>query len=244
MRIKIILASICSMLISCATLTGGDSGQKEITLETVEESSPSLDMGAAPAGSADPSYASHEMTDSQAPMEIQAAEQQSAQVDTMNEQRSTSELDAAAPAMEPVLSAAPSEAPQEPVASWDQHSENLTPASPSYEDEKPLPLKKSKAISKSKKLDKKKIAKSKKQDKKKIAKQAKKSKKAIAKHGKKSKKAIAKKSKAECKKIVKNAKKHSKREIAMCKAETKKKVAAKSGKTGKLAQAGCNCNYR
>lgn len=252
MRMTIILASICSLLISCATLTGGgDSGQQQeqASLDSAA-TSPSLDTNVAPAASADQTYASHEMTDSQAPMEVQAAEQQTAQVDAMNEQRSSSELDAAAPEttssgtdsfyasgqpstpdVEQVTSAPPSELPQKSVASWDQHTEST----PSYqEEEKPMPVKKSK-----------KIVKSKKQDKKKIAKQSKKSKKEIAKHGKKSKKVIAKKSKMDCKKIAKNTKKSSKREIAMCKAEIKKVAKTKkSHKTGKLAQAGCQCNIR
>lgn len=252
MRMTIILASICSLLISCATLTGGDSGQPEQQASNTDSAatSPSLDENVAPAASADQTYASHEMTDSQAPMEVQAAEQQASKVDAMNEQRSSSELDAAAPEttssgtdsfyasgqpstpeVEQVTSAPPTELPQKTAASWDQH----TDSSSSYqEEEKPVMSKKSKKISKHKK-----------HDKKKIAKHSKKSKKQIAKLSKKSKKAIAKKSKVDCKKIAKNTKKSSKREIAMCKAEIKKVAKLKkSGKTGKVAQAGCQCNYR
>jgi hypothetical protein len=232
-------------------LTGGGEGtqQQEQASTDGAATSPSLDANVAPAASADQTYASHEMSDSQAPMEAQAAEQQSAQVDANNEQRSASELDAAAPEttssgtdsfyasaqpptpeVEQVTSTPPSELPQKSVASWDQH----TDSSPSYqEEEKPMPVKKSKKMAKNKKHDKK------------IAKHSKKSKKEIAKLSKKSKKALAKKSKVDCKKVAKHTKKSSKREIAMCKAEIKKVAKAKkSGKTGKVAQAVCQCNYR
>jgi hypothetical protein len=250
----IILASICAFLVSCATLTGGGEGQQQdqASLDSAA-TSPSIDTQTAPAGSTDQAYSSPDMggDSSQPAMEAQQAEHQTAQADAMNEQRSTSELDAAAPestssgtdsfyaSSQPVapeveqVTTPPSELPQKQVASWDQHT-----SAPSYqEEEKPMPVKKSK-----------KVAKSSKHDKKKIAKHSKKSKKEIAKHSaKKSKKAIAahKKSKVDCKKVAKNTKKSNKREIAMCKAEIKKVAKLKkSGKTGKVAQAGCQCNYR
>lgn len=255
MRMTIILASICAFLVSCATLTGGGEGQQQ-EQASIDNASPSLDAQTAPAGagSSDQAYSSPEMggDSSQPAMEAQQAEHQTAKADAMNEQRSTSELDAAAPessssgtdgfyaSSQPVapeveqVTTPPSELPQKQVASWDQHT-----STPSYqEEEKPMPVKKSK-----------KVAKSSKHDKKKIAKHSKKSKKEIAKHSakKSSKKAIAsnKKSKVDCKKVAKNTKKSNKREIAMCKAEIKKVAKLKkSGKTGKVAQAGCQCNYR
>lgn len=239
MRMTIILASICSLLISCATLTGGG--------EQAPAEQASLDSAAAPSmQSSLPEL--HDMGDgSQATQEVQVAEQQTAQVDTMNEQRSSSELDAAAPetasagtdsfyassqpAVAPEVeqvteSSLPTELPQKQVASWDQHTE----AASSYQEETPAPVKKSK-----------KVVKHKKESKKQIAKHSKKSKKVIAKASKKSKKVIAKKSpKADCKKIAKNIKKSSKREVAMCKAESKKKVASKSKsqKSRRVAQSG------
>jgi len=251
MRMTIILASICVFLVSCATFTGGDTPAEQPAAESAA-ASPASETPAAPTGDA---YAaaptSPDIGDvGQASMEAQAAEHQTAQVDTMNEQRSSNELDAAAPEgsaagtdsfyassqpatppeVEQVTESAPmpSSLPQKQVASWDKH----TDTSSSYQEEKPMTSKKHKKLSK-------------KHDKKKIAKHSKKQKREIAKHSKKSKKAIAKKSKVDCKKVAKHTKKSSKREIAMCKAEIKKIAKHKKGsKTGKVAQAGCQCNYR
>ncbi len=254
MRMTMILASICAFLVSCATLTGGGEGQQPQEQVSLENASPSLDAPTAPMGSTDQAYSSPDLggdSAGQPAMEAQQAANQTAQADALNEQRSTSELDAAAPEstssgadgfyassqpaapeVEQVVTP-PSELPQKQIASWDQHT-----SAPSYQEEvKPMPVKKSK-----------KIAKSSKQAKKKIAKHSKKSKKEIAKHSaKKSTKAIAthKKSKVDCKKVAKNTKKSSKHEIAMCKAKIKKVAKLKkSGKTGKVAQAGCQCDYR
>jgi hypothetical protein len=255
MRMTVILVSICSLfLISCATLNtliGGGSAPAGQASTDSAAASPGLEASnVAPAASADQTYASQEMADSgQASTEVQAAEHQTAQADAMNEQRSASELDAAAPEttasgtdnfyassqpstpeVEQVTSTPPSELPQKQVASWDQHT-----SAPSYEEEQPMPVKKSK-----------KVVKNSKHDKKKIAKHSKKSKKEIAKRGKKADRMVAsKKAKVDCKKVAKNTKKSSKREIAMCKAEIKKEAKyKKSHKTGKVAQAGCQCNYR
>lgn len=240
MRMTIILASICSLLISCATLTGGGEGASTDQASIDSNAAPSLDhVVSDPQDIGDMGQTSHE---------VQAAEQQTAQVDALNEQRSNSELDAAAPeaasagtdsfyaSSQPIVApeveqvtepSLPSELPQKQAASWDQHTE----AAPSYqEEEKPAPVKKTK-----------KVVKHKKDTKKKVAKQSKKSKKVIAKASKKSKKVIAKKSlKADCKKIAKNIKKSSKRDVAMCKVGNKKKVASKSKsqKSRRVAQSG------
>lgn len=265
MKKIIILALMSSLLISCATLrdlVGESAGQRPADQQanldgeqTAVNTSP--DVGSA-AASSEPTYSSNEMGDSsQAPMEVQQAEQQAAHAEQMAEQRSTSELDAAAPESSAsgsdgfyastnttpgmptgeVEQVAAPEAPQMPTelpekgASWDQAAANATPES-SYEEPKyDKPAKKS-----SKKI-------AKKSKKEKIAKNSKKSKRQIA-SAKKSKKYAAKKSKADCKKIAKHSKKSNKKEIAMCKAEKRKVASVKSKKSGKLARAGGNSTYK
>jgi hypothetical protein len=254
----IILASLCSLLVSCATLTsltgGSETPSETAALEDGAAAPPAQDLNLAPAGTVDQTYASQEVVEpGQVAMEAQAAEHQEIQASVMNEQRSNSELDAAAPEtttdafaaggqasadVEQVLPEIPAELPQKQVASWSHHS-SFTAGS--YEE----PKREKHSYKKSKKSTKSsmKAAKASKHDKKKIAKNSKKSKKHVAKHSKKSNKVVAKKSKVDCKKIAKNSKKSSKREIASCKAE-KKKVASKSHKIGKVAKAGCQCDYR
>src|SRR5207253_3343306 len=174
MRMTIILASICTLLISCATLTGGETTAPEGTsLDSTSASAPAPDMNVAPAASANQAYSSQEKADpSQANMEVQAAEHQEAQAATLNEQRSTSELDAAAPEgsstdsfyassgqshseVEQVVPdvQVPSELPQKQVSSWSQHKEPIA----SYEEpkqEKPSFKKSKKSSAKMAKLSK------------------------------------------------------------------------------------------
>lgn len=241
MRMALILASLSTLLISCASLNMGG----ETTPESPEAAS--LDGGPEVGGT------SQEMSDaSQAPVEIQAAEQQIVQAEAMNEQRSTSELDAAAPevgtdtfhastqtpGIDPVVpdTELPTQLPEKTGASWDQQAS----AVPTYEtpqEEKPI-YKKSKKSSK--------VSKKRAKNHSKIAKRDKKStKRDIAKVSKKSKKSIAQKSKSkrDCKKIVKGSKKSTKKAIAMCKAD-KNKMAHKGKKIGKVANASGGSSIR
>jgi hypothetical protein len=280
MKMKIFVAAICSLLISCATMNlGGDpqpapeqTPATEGTLGAEQSpaaaptNSPDIALTPAttePAGDSTFSSPPSDIGDSgSAKMEAQAAEHQETQADAMNEQRSTNELDAAAPetqgtdsfyasSQQPPASPevdqvvsqekAPTELPEKKVASWSDRSASSASADESAADTKYEKAHKSKKHAKKQKH----VAKhSAKKNHKKIAKKSSKSK-MVAKHGKKSKTlAKNKKSKMDCKKIAKHTKKASKREVAMCKAEQKKLARHKSKKMGKVAQAGCQCNIR
>lgn len=238
MRFALILA-LSTTLISCASLKLGGEAQPEAPAELSLNSDDANQMGFNMDASATPAQ----------------AEQQGAAAMAMNEQRSNSELDAAAPetgtdtfhasiSQTPGLEAAPSpevptQLPEKTVASWDQHAS--TPAEPTEDSsanfvlprreeasvsyDEPTPAPETPAVAKKS---------SKKSSK--ISKNSKKSKKALAKNSKKSKKSLAKKAKSpkNCNKIVKSSKKSTKKAIAMCKAE-KKKIAQKSKKSRKLA---------
>lgn len=234
MRNKIILVSLCSLMVSCSTLKGGDGASPETGSEGVV-SLPVL----SPASEVPMPQEPADM--GQAHAEAQTAQHEESRVDALNEQRSTAELDAAAPETSGVdtfyaSGQQPSEATpvlSEVATPSMTLPEKLNPADYAAADSYEEPQAEKPAFKKSKKISRK-AAKISKHNKKKIAK-SKKSKKDIAKHSKKSGKKIAKKSNSECKKITKNPKKHSKREIAMCKAENKK-ITHKSNRIGKLAR--------
>ncbi|MGZ3748151.1 MAG: hypothetical protein ACXWRE_12300 [Pseudobdellovibrionaceae bacterium] len=211
-----VLSSMCFFLVSCATLSGDGTAPTEQPLFVDSNTAPSTETSVDQPVIEPQESASDPV---QANMEVQAAEHQEAQVAALNEQRSTAELDGAAPETGGVDAFYASSQPQLPEV------EPVAPEIPasSLELPKKISLKRSKKSVH-------KMAKSSKHAQKKIAKN---------KHSKKSSKSIAKKSKAECKKIAKNLKKHSKREIAMCKAEIKKLAhKSKSHKLGKVAKAG------
>lgn len=243
MRMSLILASLCSFLISCATLTGG--GEK--APEAAESASvdgngaPSLDMNAAPtAYSEQASYTPSDIGDSgSANGELQAVESHENQAEAMNEQRSTSELDSAAPetssagtdsfyasaqpetppapvepevstGSDPALEPVASEMPSElPQREVASWDQQASEVANPVMDEEPQHEVEKPVYKKSKK-----IAKSHKKDKKKIAKKSKKSKKQIASKSKKTKKHLAKKSKSSKKSLAKKSKKLDCKKIA------------------------------
>jgi len=230
----IILASVCSFLISCSTLellnptpeAAVNSEQPVVSPEPApvaqsSEQVPNLDMG----------------DGSQVQAETQAAEQQQVQTQTMNEERSNSELDSVAPEVPatdtfyagtqqktetPTPELFPATLPEKQEVT--SHHEEYSRSSAGMSEEKAIPKKSVKR--ESKKHSKKSIAK----------KSSKKSHKIAKKQNSKKHKALAKKSskKMDCKKIAKHTKKASKKEIAMCKAE-KRKVASKAKRISKIS---------
>ena len=237
MRIALILASL-SFLVSCASLNLGGEAAPTENGDTASLDGMNLPEGSAPAQAPteSSSYASTES--SETPVAA-------IQPEVINEQRSESEIDAAAPETSTdtfhastqtpgIEEAPPTQLPEKTGASWDKQASAL----PVYEETKQEKAYNSHKAKKSSKISKK----SSKQHGK-LAKKDKKSKKDIAKNSKKSKKSLAKKSKVDCKKVAKLSKKAKKSEVAMCKIE-KKKMAQKSKKMGKVASAGRNSSLR
>lgn len=180
MRMTFMLAILGSLLASCATLNLSHDSTEQQGTDFVSQSYDAQEMGDA----------------SQAPLEIQAAEQQKANVEVMNEQRSNVELDSLAQensGTDNFYATTGSETPLPTV---------LPEKKISTQDDEVKPTKKPA----------KKPAK--------IAKKEKKAKLQIASVSKKSKKHLAKSKKSKkmnCHKIAKHSKKTSKRDIAMCK---------------------------
>jgi hypothetical protein len=237
MKNTIILAALCSLLISCATMDNG--------AEQAPSPTPATDSaaGGAPSspdlGISTPAANPVDIGDgSQAQAESQAAVTQEAQAQTMNEQRSTTEMEGVSPvpaadtftagsqnSQIPPLPEMASTLPEKHAAYHDDSSASTS----RFSEEKPRAKK---SVKKSQKKSKAIAKKSSKKDK--IAKKS--SKKSIAKNSSKKSKVAKKLSKADCKKIAKHTKKASKKEIAMCKAEKKKVAQHKSKKLGKVAQ--------
>lgn len=241
MRNLLILASICSFLVSCATLESmlpkseTAAQPEQVTITQEGPVSPSLSSGAVEPAA--------DLGDgSQAQAESQAAEVQSERSQVNNEERSTSELDSAAPE---------GHASDTFYASTEQKTETPTPelfpatlpekqaaapreeyARPDYSRSSVVGVEEKPQVKKSAKRE---IAK--KHSKKHLAKKDKKHNKVAKKHGSKKSKAIAKKSnkKMDCKKIAKHSKKASKKEIAMCKAEKRKMASTKTKRVSKVS---------
>jgi hypothetical protein len=242
MKMTLILASLCAFMVACASMNGGD--------QPAEQASSSGEQPAlTPQTPPNPDVAMAPTETSSAPeLSQENPEGAQAQAQVVNEQRTTNEMETAAPSTSAGETfAASAQSQQQPPAPdlfpAAQHNEQRVSNYSSYEEPRAKKSSKLSAAAKAKKakalaLAKKKSEKIAKNGKhgKKVAKSKKASKMELAKHGGKKSKVAKKLTKAECKKIAKNPKKSLKKEIAMCKAE-KKKLASKSKKLGKVAQA-------